>query len=104
MQMVRTGVDRGGKAMSALANPRVSNHVGKQGESSEACPYLKRAVLTSRYPIEGYCVAHPHGRLRVVTIAEYRELCTTADHVQCQLYRELREQGLDEEGPECEAA
>ncbi|MCZ7627141.1 MAG: hypothetical protein M5R38_16475 [Candidatus Methylomirabilis sp.] len=39
-------------------------------------------------------MGHPHGRLRVVTIAEFRELCTTADHVQCQLYRELRHQEL----------
>src|SRR5574337_749178 len=104
MQMVRAGVEYGGREMSALTNPRVLDSIREQGERSEACPYLKRAILTSRYPIEGYCVGHPHGRLRVVTIAEYRELCTTADHVQCQLYRELREQGLDEEGPECEAA
>ena len=86
--------------MSALSNPRVLDRAGEQGERSEACPYLKRAVLTSRYPIEGYCVAHPHGQLRVVTIAEFRELCTTAGHVQCQLYRELRYQGLAEADPE----
>lgn len=90
--------------MSALTNPRVLDSVREQGERSEACPYLKRAILTSRYPIEGYCVGHPHGRLRVVTIAEYRELCTTADHVQCQLYRELREQGAVAEDPACDAA
>ena len=86
--------------MSALTNPRVLDSIREQGERSEACPYLKRAIVTSRYPIEGYCVGHPHGRLRVVTIAEYRELCTTADHVQCQLYRELREQGPAEGDPE----
>ncbi|NJD68575.1 MAG: hypothetical protein C3F12_09180 [Candidatus Methylomirabilota bacterium] len=80
--------------MNALTNSRVTDRVREQGERSEACPYLKRAILTSRYPIEGYCVGHPHGRLRVVTIAEFRELCTTADHVQCQLYRELRHQEL----------
>ncbi|MBZ0169064.1 hypothetical protein MELA_02185 [Candidatus Methylomirabilis lanthanidiphila] len=90
--------------MSALTNPRVLDRIREQGERSEACPYLERAIVTSRYPIEGYCVGHPHGRLRVVTIAEYRELCTTADHVQCELYRELREQALAEEGPEREAA
>jgi hypothetical protein len=78
--------------MSTLSNPRVLDCVGEPGERSEACPYLKRAVLTSRYPIEGYCVAHPYGRLQVVTIAEFREICTTAEHVQCQLYRELRDQ------------
>ena len=90
--------------MSALTNPRVLDSIREQGERSEACPYLKRAIVTSRYPIEGYCVGHPHGRLRVVTIAEYRELCTTADHVQCQLYRELHEQELSERGPEYGAA
>jgi hypothetical protein len=90
--------------MSALTSPRGLDHVGEHGEPSEACPYLKRAVLTSRYPIEGYCVAHPHGRLRVVTIAEFRELCTTAEYVQCQLYRELRHQGPAEEDPERAAA
>jgi hypothetical protein len=90
--------------MSALLNPRILDCVSERGERSQACPYLKRAILTSRYPIEGYCVGHPHGRLRVVTIAEFRELCTTAEHVQCQLYRALRKQGPAEEDPECEAA
>ncbi|MBI2883015.1 MAG: hypothetical protein HYY11_03765 [Candidatus Methylomirabilis oxyfera] len=86
--------------MSALRNPQVLERIG---ERSEACPYLKRAILTSRYPIEGYCVAHPHGRLRVVTIGEFRELCTTAEYVQCQLYRELRDRGPAEEDPGCAA-
>lgn len=75
--------------MSAQTDAGRLGYIDEVSERSEACPYLKRAVLTSRYPIEGYCVAHPHGTLRVVTIAEYRELCTTADHVQCELYREL---------------
>ncbi|CBE68047.1 MAG: hypothetical protein F9K13_04755 [Candidatus Methylomirabilis oxygeniifera] len=89
--------------MSAMPNPQVLERIGEQGERSEACPYLKRAILTSRYPIEGYCVAHPHGRLRVVTIGEFRELCTTAEYVQCQLYRELRDRGPAEEDPGCAA-
>lgn len=83
--------------MSALPNSQMLECIGEHDERSEACPYLKRAILTSRYPIEGYCVAHPHGRLRVVTIGEFRELCTTAEYVQCQLYRELRDQGQAEE-------
>lgn len=90
--------------MSALRNPQVLERFGEQGEPSEACPYLKRAILTSRYPIEGYCVAHPHGRLRVVTICEFRELCTTAEYVQCQLYRELCDLEPIEDDSACEAA
>lgn len=90
--------------MSALPNPQVLERIGEQGERSEACPYLKRAILTSRYPIEGYCVAHPHGRLRVVTIGEFRELCTTAGYIQCQLYRELRDQAVVEGIPTHAAA
>ncbi|MDE2058901.1 MAG: hypothetical protein KGL31_13475 [candidate division NC10 bacterium] len=89
--------------MSVLANRWRLDCVAEPDERSEACPYLKRAVLTSRYPIEGYCVAHPHGRLRVVTIAEFRELCTTAGYVQCQLYRELHDLGQAEEDSECGA-
>lgn len=85
--------------MSTLPNPRVLECIGEYDERSEACPYLKRAILTSRYPIEGYCVTHPHGKLRVVTISEFRELCTTAKYVQCQLYRELRDQEPTEEDP-----
>src|SRR5574337_354097 len=104
MQTARAAVNCGGRVMSVLTNPHATDHVGEHSAQGETCPYLKRAVLTSRYPIEGYCVAHPHGRLRVVTIAEFRESCTTGAYVQCQLYRELRHQARAEEGPERDTA
>lgn len=90
--------------MSALSNRRVLDAVDEQRERGRACPYLQRAAQVFRYPIEGYCLAHPYGRLQVVTIAEFRELCTTVEHVQCQLYRSQRNQALIEVDPERAAA
>jgi hypothetical protein len=85
--------------MSMLSNLRTSDIVDEHGERGQACPYLQRPAPTCRYPIEGYCLAHSYGRLQVVTIAEFRELCTTMEHVQCQLYRSRRSQALVEEDP-----
>lgn len=90
--------------MSALTNLRALDAVNELGERGQGCPYLQRAAQVSRYPIEGYCLAHPYGRLQVVTIAEFRELCTTMEHVQCQLYRSQRNQALIEGDRECAAA
>lgn len=80
--------------MSMVSNLQAPDAAGEQGERSEKCPYLQRATPHSWYPIEGYCLAHPRGELRVVTIAEFRELCTQADHMRCALYRERRERAL----------
>lgn len=85
--------------MSMLPNLRISDIADEHGERGQACPYLQRATPASRYPIEGYCLAHSYGRLQVVTIAEFRELCTTVEHVQCQLYHSRRNQALIEEDP-----
>lgn len=86
--------------MSVLLNPRVPDSADEQGERSRACPYLQRVTPHSWYPIEGYCLADPYGGLRVVTVAEFRELCTQAEHVRCQLYRGRREHALAESDPE----
>ncbi|MBZ0160902.1 hypothetical protein [Candidatus Methylomirabilis sp.] len=90
--------------MSRLPNLRISDIADEHGDQGQACPYLQRTAPTCRYPIEGYCLAHPYGRLQVVTIAEFRELCTTVEHVQCQLYRSQRNQALIEGDPERAAA
>ena len=83
-----------------LLDLQAPDSAGEQGERSEACPYLRRATPHFWYRIEGYCLAHPYGGLQVVTVAEFRELCTQAEHVRCQLYRGRREQAMVEGDPE----
>ena len=78
--------------MKVLSNPRAPRGVNKAGERGQVCPYLQRAKHTSWYPIEGYCVAPLEGGLRVVTIAEFHELCTKAEHIDCEVYRRRREE------------
>ena len=86
--------------MKVLSNPRAPGGAEEAGERSQGCPYLQRATYTSRYPIEGYCLAQPDGGLRVVTIAEFHELCTKTEHVCCELYRTRREHAQAEGKPE----
>lgn len=84
--------DRGGGVMNVLSDLQAPDSAGEQGGRSEACPYLRRTTPHSCYCIEGYCLAHPYGGLQVVTVAEFREMCTQAEHVRCQLYRRRHEQ------------
>jgi hypothetical protein len=77
MSGVETGDDRRG--------------LGHGGERNPQCPYLQLAKETSRYPIEGYCRASSGDELRVVTIGEFNELCTTPDHIRCEHFRRMRE-------------
>jgi hypothetical protein len=56
-------------------------------DAGPGCPYLQRTRPGSRYSIEGYCLASADGGLRVVSIAEFNELCTTPEHIRCELYR-----------------
>ena len=86
--------------MNVLLDLQATDSAGEQGERSEACPYLRRATPHSWYRIEGYCLAHPYGGLQVVTVGEFHELCTQAEHIRCQLYRRRRKQGLVEGYPE----
>ena len=86
--------------MSVVSDLQAPDRAGEQDERSEACPYLRRATPHSWYRIEGYCLAHPYGGLQVVTVAEFRELCTQAEHIRCQLYRRRYEQALVEGDPE----
>lgn len=96
--------DRGGSVMNVLSDLQAPDSAGEQGERSETCPYLRRTTPHSWYRIEGYCLAHPYGGLQVVTVAEFRDLCTKAEHVRCQPYRRRRDQAVVEGDPEREAA
>ena len=78
--------------MNVLSDLQAPDSAGEQGERSEACPYLQRTTPHCWYRIEGYCLAHPYDGLQVVTVAEFRDLCTTAEHIRCQLYRRRRDQ------------
>lgn len=90
--------------MSMRTNIRIPDVADECGERGQVCPYLRRTAPTCQYPIEGYCLGCSYGRLQVVTVAEFRELCTTLDHVQCQAYRSRRNRVLIEEDPERVAA
>ena len=85
--------------MKVLSNQRAPGDVEKGSKRSEACPYLQRAKSTSWYPIEGYCLAPLEGGLRVVTIAEFHELCTKPEHVRCEVYLRRREHAQAEGEP-----
>ena len=77
--------------MKMLTNPRTAGDEEKEGTRRQECPYLRRTRMTSWYPIEGYCLAHSEGGLRVVTVAEFHGLCTKAKHICCELYHKRRE-------------
>jgi hypothetical protein len=79
--------------MEMLTNPRTAGDEEKEGTRRQDCPYLRRTRMTSWYPIEGYCLAHSDGGLRVVTVAEFHELCTKAEHIRCELYCGRRGKG-----------
>jgi adenylylsulfate kinase len=85
--------------MNVLSDRQAPDSLGKQDERSEACPYLRRTTFHCWYRIEGYCLAHPYGGLQVVTVAEFRDLCTTAEHIRCQPYRRRHEQDLVQGDP-----
>jgi hypothetical protein len=85
--------------MKTLRNPGPSDIEDVLEKQSASCPYLRRAGQISRYPIEGYCLASPEGGLRVVTVGEFRELCTTPDHACCELYLGHRERHSAEDDP-----
>lgn len=85
--------------MKLLSNPRAPGGPGGAEDRGQVCPYLQRAEQTSRYPIEGYCLVPLEGGLRVVTIAEFHEMCTKADHIRCEAYIRRRGQASAEEKP-----
>ena len=53
---------------------------------TQRCPYLRRCEAARGYAILGYCLAYRDGRLRAVTIAEFRDCCTGPGHRRCQTY------------------
>lgn len=85
--------------MNVLSDLQAPDSAGEQCERSEACPYLRRTTPHSWYRIEGYCLAHPYGGLQIVTVAEFRDLCTKIEHIRCQLYRGRRDQAVVEGDP-----
>ncbi|MBI5166755.1 MAG: hypothetical protein HY998_03290 [candidate division NC10 bacterium] len=54
--------------------------------AEKSCPYLKKVECDWLYPVEGYCEGYGGGKLRIPSIAEYREFCTSGRHTQCQTY------------------
>ena len=72
--------------MKSLWDPEAPSVEGGVDRQRPSCPYLQRAKQIRRYAIEGYCLASRKGGLRVVTVEEFRELCTTAEHACCELY------------------
>jgi hypothetical protein len=85
--------------MKTLRNLGTPDIDGMEERQSASCPHLRRAGQMSGYPIEGYCMASPEPGLRVVTIGEFRELCTTGAHARCELYLRHRERQSAEEDP-----
>ena len=86
--------------MKTLRDPKAPSVEGGVDRQSPSCPYLQRAKQIPRYAIEGYCLASRKGGLRVVTVEEFRELCTTAEHACCELYlrhceRQVTERDLE---------
>jgi hypothetical protein len=59
----------------------------KGGTEEQQCPFLQCCPAASGYPLLGYCLAYRDGRLRAVTIAEFRDYCTGPDHEKCQTYQ-----------------
>ena len=53
----------------------------------EQCPFLQSCTAARGYPHLGYCLAYRDGRLRAVTIAEFRDYCTGPGHRQCRTYQ-----------------
>ncbi len=62
------------------------------GSDSRHCPYLKRLEGYCLYPVEGYCCGYRDGRLRIPSIQEFQDLCTTYLYVTCRTYRTRVEQ------------
>lgn len=52
----------------------------------QRCPYLRRREEARGYPLLGYCLAYRNGRLRAVTIAEFRDYCMGPEHCRCPVY------------------
>jgi hypothetical protein len=51
------------------------------------CPFLKRLAHESRYSLTGYCTRPSTCELRVPSLAELQQFCTTKDYRHCPFYR-----------------
>ena len=61
--------------------------VHREGKEREQCPFLQSCTATHAYPLLGYCLAYRDGRLRAVTIAEFRDHCTGPGYRKCLTYQ-----------------
>jgi hypothetical protein len=52
----------------------------------QECPFLQRYAAAHGYPLLGYCLAYQDGRLRSVTIAEFRDHCLGPKYRRCRTY------------------
>lgn len=53
----------------------------------QECPFLRRCAALGGYSLLGYCLAYRDGRLRAVTIAEYRDHCVGPGYRECRTYQ-----------------
>lgn len=53
----------------------------------QECLFLRRCVALGGYSLLGYCQAYCDGRLRAVTIAEFRDYCTGPGYQKCHTYQ-----------------
>jgi len=59
----------------------------REGIEQQECPFLQPYGAADAYPLLGYCLAYRDGRLRAVTIAEFRDCCTGPGHRKCRTYQ-----------------
>lgn len=59
----------------------------RQAVERQQCPFLQRCAVAHGYPLQGYCQAYRDGRLRAVTIAEFRDHCTGPGYRKCRTYQ-----------------
>lgn len=57
------------------------------GTEEPQCPFLQCCPAARGYPLLGYCQAYRDGRLRAVTIAEFRDYCTGPGYQKCHTYQ-----------------
>ncbi|MBI3002449.1 MAG: hypothetical protein HYY54_02255 [candidate division NC10 bacterium] len=59
----------------------------RQDTERQECPFLRRCAALGGYSLLGYCLAYRDGRLRAVTIAEFRDHCTGPGYQKCRTYQ-----------------
>lgn len=71
----------------------MSSLIVKPGQGAAMCPYYEAAAAGSAYPEGGMCKGLPGGMPMVPTLDERSRWCTTANCVQCPIFRSRRGEG-----------